>query len=606
MKAMVVAGLLLLPQAPGASVEFPSAAGAFNVKDYGAKGDGRTDDTESVRKAFSAVKRHYQTIYFPNGTYLLSDTISWKNFLIVQGQSQTGSILRLKDECPGYTDASKPKAVIRCLYNNNESIGNYISHLTVDTGKGNVGAIALRYNAHNQGICERVTVRSGDGKGRIGLDLSESEFGPALISQVTVEGFDVGIKTPGAPSHATLEYITLRNQGVAGIENHFPVSIRKLTSTNTVPAILNRGGCLTQLVLLDSKLTGGSKGATAIDSENATLYLRGVTTSGYQAAIKDQGKMVPGPTISEYVTGETYCLSSTAPKSLNLPVEDPPEPFVEPVSKWVVPENQGDCTKAIQSAIDSGATTLFFKPTEYRVTDTIHVRGKVRRIVGVREATLRGEQKDFGMKKPMLRFDGTAKDPVTVEHLGLSTWPHPLYAMELATSQTVHLKGVYAPSYIELRNTPEATGKLFLTEAIFPVKLDHPQSVWIRHFNVENNPFDANKPLPTYLINRGGTVWILGMKTESPAYHVVTSNGGRTEILGGFFRDHFSNSGTPYFTTQDASLAATYTQYAWAPGKSRNLQGVEQRGGETKELRISPENHVIGLYSTGGPGTKGK
>jgi hypothetical protein len=602
MRALFVAGLLFLPQVKGGSAELPPAAGAFNVRDYGAKGDGKTDDTEAIRKAFSAVKRHYQLLYIPDGTYLLSDTISWKNFLVVQGQSQTGTILRLKDECPGYTDPAKPKAVVRCLYNNNESIGNYLSHLTVDTGKGNVGAIGLRYNAHNQGICERVTVRSGDGKGKIGLDLSESEFGPAWITQVTVDGFDVGIKTPGAPSHATMESITLRNQGVAGIENHFPVSIRKLSSTNAVPAIVNRGGCLTQLVLLDSKLTGGSKTAAAIDSENAALYLRGVTTSGYQAALKDQGKVVPGPVIAEYITGETY----GQPKGLNLPIEDAPEPFAEPASKWLVVDNTGDCTKAIQSAIDSGATTLFFKPVEYRVSDTIHVRGKVRRILGAREATLRGEQKDFGLKKPMLRFDGSAKEPVTVEHLGLSTWPHPLYAMELATAQTVHLKGVYAASYIELRNTPEATGKLFLTEAIYPVKLDHPQNVWIRHFNVENNPFDANKPLPTYLVNRGGTVWILGMKTESPAYHVITSNGGRTEILGGFFRDHFSNTGTPYFTTQDGTLAATYTQYAWAPGKSRDLQGVETRSGETKELRLSPDNHVIGLYSVGGSGAKGK
>ena len=78
MKAFLAAGLLILPQTQGASVEFPSAAGVYNVKEYGAKADGRTDDTEAIKKAFAAVKRHYQMIYFPNGTYLLSDTLSWR------------------------------------------------------------------------------------------------------------------------------------------------------------------------------------------------------------------------------------------------------------------------------------------------------------------------------------------------------------------------------------------------------------------------------------------------------------------------------------------------------------------------------------------------
>src|SRR5581483_3124294 len=150
----------------------------------------------------------------------------------------------------------------------------------------------------------------------------------------------------------------------------------------------------------------------------------------------------------------------------------------------------------------------------------------------------------------------------------------------------------------ELRNTAMATGKLFVTEGTFPLKFTHPQSVWIRHFNVENNPFDPKRPLPTYLVNQGGTVWILGMKTESPAFHTVTPAGGRTEVLGGFFRDHFENTGTPYFTTDGGETAATYTQYAWAPGKSRDLEAVEARGSERRDLRTTPENHVIGLYSS--------
>ena len=191
------------------TIEFPPDPQILDVRTFGAKGDGRTDDTAALRKACDeAGKKHFRTVYLPNGTYLVSDTFGWRNFVIMCGQSRSGTVIKLADSCPGYGDAAKPKAVLRCLYNNNESIGNYLHHLTVDTGKGNPGAIAIRYNCHNWGTLEQVTIRSGDGAGAIGLDLSETEFGPALIRDVSIDGFDLGIKTPGQPSSATLEKIT--------------------------------------------------------------------------------------------------------------------------------------------------------------------------------------------------------------------------------------------------------------------------------------------------------------------------------------------------------------------------------------------------------------
>eukprot|EP00944_MAST-04C_sp_MAST-4C-sp1_P007907 g7907.t1 len=52
--------------------EEASAAGIFNVKAYGAVGDGKTDDTMAIRKASAALKANNGgTLYFPSkGTYL--------------------------------------------------------------------------------------------------------------------------------------------------------------------------------------------------------------------------------------------------------------------------------------------------------------------------------------------------------------------------------------------------------------------------------------------------------------------------------------------------------------------------------------------------------
>jgi hypothetical protein len=42
----------------------------FNVRQFGAAGDGKTDDTEKLQKAISAAREHGGVVFFPPGTYL--------------------------------------------------------------------------------------------------------------------------------------------------------------------------------------------------------------------------------------------------------------------------------------------------------------------------------------------------------------------------------------------------------------------------------------------------------------------------------------------------------------------------------------------------------
>ncbi|HUD20496.1 MAG TPA: glycosyl hydrolase family 28-related protein [Candidatus Saccharimonadales bacterium] len=48
----------------------------YNVKSYGAVGDGKTDDTTAIQAAFNAVGVAGGTVFFPAGTYLISNTIT--------------------------------------------------------------------------------------------------------------------------------------------------------------------------------------------------------------------------------------------------------------------------------------------------------------------------------------------------------------------------------------------------------------------------------------------------------------------------------------------------------------------------------------------------
>ena len=51
----------------------------LNVKDFGAVGDGKTDDTLSIEKAFSALVQSHKkgVLYFPSGTYSISRTLEF-------------------------------------------------------------------------------------------------------------------------------------------------------------------------------------------------------------------------------------------------------------------------------------------------------------------------------------------------------------------------------------------------------------------------------------------------------------------------------------------------------------------------------------------------
>lgn len=212
----------LNPSEADPAIVFPADAGVLNIKNYGAKGDGVTDDTVAIQSALNAYPNGKRIIYLPIGTYLVSQTLSWsagtpgtgndyKN-TILQGQSQSGTVIKLKNKATDFTDANHPKAVIFTGPAPAQRFVNSIRTLTVNTGTGNPGAIGVQFNASNQGSMRQVTIQSGDGQGVNGLDMNfTDEIGPLLIKGVTVKGFQYGIRTGFTVNSQTLENVTLQN-----------------------------------------------------------------------------------------------------------------------------------------------------------------------------------------------------------------------------------------------------------------------------------------------------------------------------------------------------------------------------------------------------------
>ena len=81
------------PAAASTAVPTPIPADWSNVRSFGAKGDGATDDTRAFAAAVSAAQVRGGTVYVPVGTYLVSH-VTLPSHVQLLGESRTGSVLR--------------------------------------------------------------------------------------------------------------------------------------------------------------------------------------------------------------------------------------------------------------------------------------------------------------------------------------------------------------------------------------------------------------------------------------------------------------------------------------------------------------------------------
>jgi hypothetical protein len=562
---------------------YPADANLVNVRDYGAKGNGFTDDTVAIRQAVQENLTQHRTLFFPAGTYLVSDMIEWKDkdgvfgaFLTWQGEGIGKTTIQLKNNAPDFDNPQQPKPITRSgsLGVGNDGKGNrghnnYIFDMTFDVGKNNPGAIGIDFNASNTGAIENVAIFSEDRKGAVGLNLTR-EVGPCLIKNVTIKGFDVGIKGDSALYNVTLENIRLENQNVVGIDNkNLVLAIRKLTSINSVPAIRNGGNWSGPIVLIDSELRGGSPQVVAI--ENSTnILVRNISVQGYKAAIQSRDLLIPGPKVEEFVSSKPIALFDSPPLSLNLPIEETPVFFDEDLNNWANVEDYGaksnddlDDSTAIQQAIDSGKTTVYLPFGRYKLDKLVIVRGNVRRIMGF-HSWIHNPGVAF-------RFENN-QHPVILERLNFDGGGG---GLEHAASQPVVVRHSISP---RLLTTPEASTWFIDNVVTVPVNIGKGQKLYARQLNCEMPP-----PNPM-IDNIGGLVWLLGYKTEFGNTVAATRNGGQTEILGGLFypAQGVNDPQLPLLINQDASLAAVYREIAF--GSTYKIQVEETRQKETKTL----------------------
>lgn len=570
-----------------AQVQFPHGSGVVDITKapYHAKNDGKTDISGILQQALDDHPNGNYVIYLPHGTYLISKQISWPQAekeeesyrrTILQGESMGGTHIVMANNAYGYDNPDAPRAMLYTGMGNYSHERNSIRDITLHTGKGNPGIIGIRFNANYQGTISNVKIFSDDGKGVAGIDMNYTDnIGPLYIKNVEIRGFDVGILT-GFPMYGmTFEHITLYNQKKYGIENHDQVlTIRNLRSHNAVPAVANFGeNALLTMIGGALEYNGKKKAKVPAIYNEGYVFARDIATSRYAKAIEERGPAsgegVDGPEIIEYSSDIPTNLCHSPQYSFKLSIAETLIPMEQPADQWVGIQGDygghagtgSDDSKSIQQAIDDGAETIYFTPGgRYTVNRDIHVRNRVRRIIGT-EATIDGTGKFI--------IEGSAFKEITIERFGEFG-----AGIVHKAPQTLILKNMKVKEY---ESAPKGVGDLYMEDVAINRMEINLQHVWARSLYMDNDR-------KTKIVNNGGTVWILGLTAENGNTILHNRDHGEAEIIGVHVISNRKAKIAPMFINDSASISVEGLRETLIHGNAFPKIAEETRNGKTKTL----------------------
>jgi len=169
--------------------------GVANVRDFHAAGDGATDDTAAIKQALAAALRVKGTVYFPPGTYLISETLTVTDTVAFAG-SGWGSILVLKD------GVRRIMILVQGSSPSGETLGFQASNLVLDGNRGGqLDAGLLQINSAVGFVVDHLWIRNA---GRPGESRSQ---GVAGIS-VAVKSLATTVASRGVITNSLIEATT--------------------------------------------------------------------------------------------------------------------------------------------------------------------------------------------------------------------------------------------------------------------------------------------------------------------------------------------------------------------------------------------------------------
>jgi len=597
--------VLSLPAPSTKGIVFPNdpAAVIDAKRDLGAKGDGVHDDTEALQKGIHLScgrGTNTKVLYIPNGVYRVTKKLivnhpedrsgigPW-----IYGQSRDGVIIKLDD-------GANVDAVLQ-THPRDENPGSAdwfmrtICNLTIDVGN-NPNTDGIRFFSNNTGLIKNVRVK---GKGRIGINSFMNLNGPNIVQDTVVEGFEIGIRSAWMWGQ-TLSRVTIRNCKVGLEVEGNAVAVEDLVVENTLLPVHNKlphdwfwwSGVL---AIVGGRFIKGNPDGPAILNEGV-LYVRDIVVSGFKLAIKSatpSGDFI-GLRIPEYVSHEVKRLFDEASsRAIRLPIKrEPTVPWEANPNNWVcandfgaIPGDNKDDTEAIQKAIDFAAanrkTVVYLRgiggpdPNWYTLNGEVHVHGTVRHIIGLGFGRIiAGENGKFivdDKSAPIVKFEN-------IQAFG----GRPPIVENRSKNRVLVLESC------DLKVLGTGRGDIFMTNCPSHVEIrSKGQSLWARQLNPEG---DSDVGL---VVNAGGNMWILGMKSEGRGIRIRTCDGGRTEVFGVFMYGFGTppEDNRPIFDIDNGQMCVMGIRKIAFNAPTYNVKVRERRGNETREFRLKPGEH---------------
>ncbi len=555
-------------------------------------------------------------LYFPNGTYLVSDTISYtltdlRNILAgrptyemnrqihFMGESRDGVVIKLKDNCRGFEyGADKPVVSFMRAESSNIAMSNSFENITIDVGAGNPGAVGLVFFGNNSGTVKNVRILSSDPEraGYAGLEVNHEIVSGCFIKNLEVEGFDYGVRAIPVRNFSVFEDIRLKDQRRVGFYiNNMIISIRRLYSQNTCPGLV-ADNALCHVTLVDSTLVGGNPFDSAVECKAGSCFVRNVTTEGYRFGLRfAYAAAVKEGYIAEYVSDEVHTAFDTEMRSAPVSVPETPElPYSLDADDWAYVEDFGavgdgktDDTAAIQAAMNSGKKYVLFGAGRYFLTDSVIVPPAVERVNFMYCDLVAGEDLRNTKEHGAFIVKG---DETSLVLENIFTWEKFygfLRFIEHAGKRTLVMQNLHTQTAAMYFNSVPG-GTVFIENCACtvggfgdspyrntPCFAFYGQKVYARHINPERSYCEV--------LNDGGTLWLMGFKTENYGTAFKTINGGHTEVLGGTLSIGTGQQ-LPAVVNENSTVSVTLTSNGYAKNQIFPIAVEETQGSETRQL----------------------
>ncbi len=548
-------------------------------------------------------------IFFPKGTYLVSDTVTYtfdhvKNIFLskpgyeltrgihIVGESREETVIKLIDHCDGFAKGTKPVLSFinnpDCLHTevSNVSQLNTLTDLTIDCGKGNAGAVAVRFIANNSGRVENITLKGADGN--TGLQLACGSEG--VFRNIKISGFETGIYSRKS-SVCAFEHISLDAISGTSVRIGGGVATFRNISVNSVQKYGFIPDCGLYTLFENGQIS---------DTSGNSVY-----------TVDNSGEIFEnGNTKHHIVLDEDISI----PKDIDVTENN----FALVEAYGAVADGVTDCTGAIQDAVNSGKEIILFGGGHYYVNGRITVPKTVRKIDFMFCDFFAGEKLISGEADSLFCLNEDSESPFFAEHLyafeqfyghfrlfchsakrdvvlkDLHTQTAALYFNTTAGS-TVYLDncactvGTYSHDCIIGRKgyEPEFCNMI-------PFEF-HGQRVFAWNMNPERADVEV--------LNDHSVLTVFGFKVEGPGTAIQTVHNGKTTVFGFSCGIGDIRAQNPLFFNRNAKVILINGQmFGFNAQKDYNLvlesdyNGMVNRVYKKQLPAVSPNRTIYSLF----------